>query len=185
MSNTGIPSVIAITVCTPASIASSIAGAAKRAGTKIIDVLAPCSDTASAIESKMGTPSTSWPPLPGVTPATIWVPAERLRMEWNRPCSPVSPCTTTFVPSSMRTDASGRLVRQLGRAAGGFLHGGRRHDPFVSGFGQDPSALLRVGPVQADHDGNLGVHPVQRLQDPPRHQVTARDSPEDVHEDGA
>ena len=41
MSRTGIPSVIAITVSTPDSIASSIAGAAKRAGTKIIEVLAP------------------------------------------------------------------------------------------------------------------------------------------------
>ena len=41
MSSTGIPSVIAITVSTPDSIASSIAGAAKRAGTKIIEVLAP------------------------------------------------------------------------------------------------------------------------------------------------
>ena len=43
MSSTGIPSVIAITVSTPDSIASSIAGAAKRAGTKIIEVLAPAS----------------------------------------------------------------------------------------------------------------------------------------------
>ena len=68
------PSVIAITVPTPASIASSIAGAAKRAGTKIIEVLAPRSLRASAIESKTGTPSTSWPPLPGVTPATSSVP---------------------------------------------------------------------------------------------------------------
>ncbi len=53
------PSVIAMTVSTPASIASSIASAAKRAGTKIIDVLAPRSETASEILSKMGTPSTS------------------------------------------------------------------------------------------------------------------------------
>ena len=45
MSSTGIPSVIAITVSMPASIASSIAGAAKRAGTKIIEVLAPRSPT--------------------------------------------------------------------------------------------------------------------------------------------
>ena len=47
MSSTGIPSVIAITVSTPASIASSIAAAAKRAGTKTIEVLAPRSSTAS------------------------------------------------------------------------------------------------------------------------------------------
>ena len=74
MSRTGIPSVIAITVSTPESIASSIAGAAKRAGTKIIEVLAPASSTDSLIESKTGTPPTSWPPLPGVTPATRSVP---------------------------------------------------------------------------------------------------------------
>jgi hypothetical protein len=74
MSSTGMPSVIAITVPTPASIASSIAAAANRAGTKIIEVLAPRSRTASAIESKTGTPSTPWPPLPGVTPATRSVP---------------------------------------------------------------------------------------------------------------
>ena len=59
------PSVIAITVSTPASIASLIAAAAKRAGTKIIEVLAPCSSTASAIVSKIGIPSTSWPPFFG------------------------------------------------------------------------------------------------------------------------
>src|SRR5918999_859157 len=67
MSCTGIPSVIAITVSIPASMASSIADAAKRAGTKIIEVLAPRSSTASAIVSKIGTPSTSWPPFFGVT----------------------------------------------------------------------------------------------------------------------
>ncbi len=74
MSWTGIPSVIAITVSQPASIASLIAAPAKRAGTKIIEVLAPASLTASAIVSKIGVPSTSWPPLPGVTPATRSVP---------------------------------------------------------------------------------------------------------------
>ncbi len=65
---------IAITVWTPASIASLIAPAANRAGTKIIDVFAPRSETASATFSKTGMPSTSWPPLPGVTPATTSVP---------------------------------------------------------------------------------------------------------------
>ena len=74
MSSTGMPSVIAITVSTPDSIASSIAGAAKRAGTKIIEVSAPASSTASEIASNTGTPSTSCPPLPGVTPATRSVP---------------------------------------------------------------------------------------------------------------
>ena len=54
MSWTGIPSVIAMIVSIPASIASSIAAAANGAGTKIIEVLAPRSATASAIVSKIG-----------------------------------------------------------------------------------------------------------------------------------
>ena len=72
--DSGVQTVIAITVWTPESIASLIAAPAKRAGTKIIEVLAPSLETASAIVSKTGTPSTSWPPLPGVTPATRSVP---------------------------------------------------------------------------------------------------------------
>ena len=74
MSWTGMPSVIAITVPIPASIASLIEAAAKRAGTKTIEVLAPASSTASLTVSKIGTPSTSWPPFFGVTPATRSVP---------------------------------------------------------------------------------------------------------------
>ena len=58
----------------PASSASRIESAAKRGGTKIIAVLAPVSATASWKVSKTGMPSTSWPPLPGVTPDTTWVP---------------------------------------------------------------------------------------------------------------
>ena len=68
------PSVIAMTSAMPASAASRIESAAKRGGTKIIAVLAPVSSTASWTVSKTGTPSTSWPPLPGVTPATTFVP---------------------------------------------------------------------------------------------------------------
>ena len=74
MSWTGMPSVIAITVSIPASIASSIEAAAKRAGTKTIEVLAPCSSTASSTEATIGTPSTSSPPFFGLTPATSSVP---------------------------------------------------------------------------------------------------------------
>ena len=59
MSMTGIPSVMAITVSTPASIASLIAPAANLAGTKTIEVFAPVSATLSATVSNTGTPSTS------------------------------------------------------------------------------------------------------------------------------
>ena len=70
----GMPSVIATIVGIPASAASMIESAAKRAGTKIIAVFAPVSATALRKVSNTGTPSTSWPPLPGVTPATTFVP---------------------------------------------------------------------------------------------------------------
>ena len=41
---------------------------------EIIEALAPVSSRARRIVSKTGMPSTSWPPLPGVTPATTSVP---------------------------------------------------------------------------------------------------------------
>ena len=74
MSWAGIPSVMQMTVAMPASTASNIASAAKRAGTKTMAVLAPVCETASCTVSKTGIPSTSSPPFPGVTPATTFVP---------------------------------------------------------------------------------------------------------------
>ena len=68
------PSVIAMISAMPASSASRIESAAKRGGTKIIAVFAPVSATASWKVLNTGTPSTSWPPLPGVTPETTCVP---------------------------------------------------------------------------------------------------------------
>ena len=65
---------MATTSSMPASAASRIESAAKRGGTKIIAVLAWVSFTASANVLNTGIPSTSWPPLPGVTPATTFVP---------------------------------------------------------------------------------------------------------------
>ena len=65
---------IAITSSTPAAAASRIESAAKRGGTKIIAVFGWASATASAQLSNTGMPSTSWPPLPGVTPPTTLVP---------------------------------------------------------------------------------------------------------------
>ena len=70
----GIPSVMATIVPMPASAASRIESAANGGGTKTIAVLAPVASTAAWKVSKTGTPSTSWPPLPGVTPDTSCVP---------------------------------------------------------------------------------------------------------------
>ena len=59
----------------PAAAASMIAAGASRGGTAMKLAVAPVAMTASATESKIGMPSTSWPPLPGVTPATTLVPS--------------------------------------------------------------------------------------------------------------
>ena len=58
----------------PAAPASRIAAGAAFGGTATNDAVAPVAATASATVSKTGMPSTSWPPLPGVTPPTTWVP---------------------------------------------------------------------------------------------------------------
>ena len=88
-SKVGMPSVMATTSFTPASAASKMASAAKGAGTKMIDALAWVSSTASNTVSNTGTPSTSWPPLPGAAPATMLVPSFRIAAVWNLPLRPV------------------------------------------------------------------------------------------------
>jgi hypothetical protein len=65
---------MATIVWIPASAASRIESAAKRAGTNTIAALASVSSTASRKESHTGMPSTCCPPLPGVTPDTTLVP---------------------------------------------------------------------------------------------------------------
>ena len=74
MSWAGMPSVMQTTRSTPLASPSRIASAAKRGGTRTMAVFAPVASTASSTVWKTGMPSTSWPALPGVTPATTWVP---------------------------------------------------------------------------------------------------------------
>jgi hypothetical protein len=75
MSITGIPSVMQTTSSMPALTASRIESAAAGAGTKTIEALHPVFCRASQTVSNTGTlASNIWPPLPGVTPATTFVP---------------------------------------------------------------------------------------------------------------
>src|SRR6185369_2159315 len=76
MSRAGMPSVMQKIVPIPAAVASRIASGAPPAGTKMHDVFAPVSRTPSATVSNTGTvpSSATWPPFPGVTPATTFVP---------------------------------------------------------------------------------------------------------------
>jgi len=70
-----------------------MASGAKRAGTKMTDVLAPVASTAILTESKTGIlpSSTQSPPFPGVTPATMFVPYSSIWRVWNDPSEPVIP----------------------------------------------------------------------------------------------
>ena len=74
ISRVGIPSVIQTIRLIPASAASIIASVAKRAGTKIIDVLACVLSTASETVLNIGTPDIFVPHLPGLVPPTSIVP---------------------------------------------------------------------------------------------------------------
>ena len=75
MSCTGTPSVMQAMRGIPASTDSTTASVAKGGGTKISATLAPVPETACSTESNTGTASSNiWPPRPGVTPATTWVP---------------------------------------------------------------------------------------------------------------
>ena len=75
-----------------------IASAAKGGGTKIIVASAPASRTACSTVSKIGRPFGSFcPPLPGVTPPTIFVPYSRQPLVWNAPAEPVMPWQMTRV----------------------------------------------------------------------------------------
>ena len=58
----------------PPSAASMIAAEANFGGTTTNDALAPVASTASFTVLNTGIPSTSLPPLPGVTPPTTLVP---------------------------------------------------------------------------------------------------------------
>ena len=74
MSSTGMRSVTQTSSSMPASIASMIASAALRGGTKTAEAVAPVAALASATVSKTGRPRWPRPPLPGTTPPTTLVP---------------------------------------------------------------------------------------------------------------
>jgi hypothetical protein len=91
MSRAGMPSVMHTITPMPASAASRIASAAKAGGTKIREVFAAVSWTLWITELKTGIPSWIIPPLPGVTPATTFVPYSRHPRAWKLPSFPVIP----------------------------------------------------------------------------------------------
>src|SRR5919202_616095 len=202
VSCTGTPSVMTTTSGMPASTASTTAALVPLAGTKITETSAPVFSTACATESNTGwltslSNSTVWPPMPGVTPPTIFVPDVSMRWVCLRPSEPVMPCTRTLLSCvSQIAIRSGPLSLagggQLGRPAGGVVHG---LDPVDRSRGQrrrevveDLMAQLGVVAVEADDDRQLdGGAPLLEqlvgLQDPVRHCVAGGDPAEHVDED--
>src|SRR3972149_2185616 len=180
MSWTGMPSVMQTRAPTRASAASSMASAAKRAGTKITLQLAPVAVRALSTVSNTGTfsPSTHSPPLPGVTPATTWVPYSSIWEAWKRPSRPVIPWTSSRVRRSARMLNGFTLGSRHGAFCPFQQRGGRDH----LGFGQEPPPLFLVGANQPRHHGNLRFHFFHRHQDASSNFVAARDAAEDVEQ---
>ena len=76
----------------PAFNASFAAAKKNFAGTKIIDIFAFVASTASCIELYTGIVSSNFcPPLPGVTPATTFVPYDIICLACREPYEPVMP----------------------------------------------------------------------------------------------
>src|SRR5215470_19560166 len=112
------------------------------------EALAPVFATACATVSKIGMPSKSDPPRPGVTPATIWVPYSLQARVWSWPVAPVIPCVSTrvFLSTRMLILSSDRLhdtLRGVGHVAGG--------DHLDARIGENLLALVDVGALHA-HD---------------------------------
>src|SRR5579883_763474 len=97
------PSVIHTIKGNSLSADSKIASAANGGGTKMQAAFAPVSRTASATVLNTGTPSCFVPPLPGVTPATTFVPYSFICCVWKDPSLPVMPCTSRRVFLSTKT----------------------------------------------------------------------------------
>src|SRR3954453_255384 len=181
------PSVMQMIVGIPASAASSTESAANRAGTKIIAVFAPVSSTASWKVLNTGTPSTSWPPLPGVTPDTTFVPYFLLLSAWNVPSRPVMPETQRRVSLSMRMLMSLCLhrragLRELHDAVGRVEHRRLDMQALEGGLGQQAPALLVVRAVETDDERHRRLDDLERLDQALGHLVTAGDAAEDVEQ---
>src|SRR5437867_12674438 len=176
----GIRSVMITTSFNPASIASIAASFAYGAGTKMMEAFARLRCTASRTLSKTGTPSTFDPPLPGVTPATTFVPKSIIARVWNCPCWPVIPWTRTRLFFVRRTASLGAPRFDFDREFGGFLYGLRRI------HADRAEHLFRLGlihPFDPRDDGDLRVHLLERLLHSERHGVRFRNPAEDVQQD--
>src|SRR5262249_33556729 len=182
MSETGTPSVMQTTSGMPASAASMMASAAAGGGTKMRAQSAPEAFTAASTVFHTGKPSWVVPPLPGVTPPTTCVPYSLQRSAWKVPSLPVIPCTRTFVCLSTRMLMLARPGELDGLASARAHVVG--HDEGEARIRQHLLALLDVGPLRAQHDGQVETELLHGGNDAFGETIDAEDAPEDVDEHG-
>src|SRR6478735_9601342 len=115
-----------------------MASGANFAGTKMIEAFGCVSLTASATVLNTGTPATSLPEPPGVTPETTLVPYSTICVVWKEPSRPVMPWTSrrVFLPTRMLTwkcsFAALCADSRLDHARGRLVHAGHRSQPRFS-----------------------------------------------------
>src|SRR5256712_12491308 len=176
----GMRSVMTAMSLIPASTASMTASFANAAGTNTMDAFALLRRTASSTAAKTGTPSTFWPPLPGVTPATTFVPKSSIARVWNRPWWPVIPCTMTRLFRVRRTATSPRPVTDLHREFRRLLD---RLRGIPAEVRQDLFRLVLVHAFDSRDDGHARVHDLEGLLDADGDRVGFRDAAKDVEQD--
>src|SRR3954469_6558860 len=140
-------------------------------------------------------PSTSCPPLPGVTPATTWAPDAIIRRVCLVPSEPVMPLTRMRELSSKKIAMcgprpSGGRRGQLGHPTGGSVHRVDELHAVQCGLVEDASTFLRVVAVEPDHQRlrdalALLLEERESGHDAVRDGVAGGDATEDVDEDRA
>src|SRR6185295_11548759 len=143
----------------PASTASITAPFVPAGGTKTTDTSAPVAAMVSATVPNTGTGvpprSTVWPALRGLVPPTIVVPAASIRRPCLLPSEPVMPwIMIRLSPVRKIAISCSRRGRggQFRGAPGCVVHRRDLLDHPQARRVEDAAALVRVVPIQPDHD---------------------------------
>src|SRR3954466_7084002 len=122
----------------------------------MIETFGRVAATASSTVLKTGTPCSVSPPLPGVTPATTFVPYSIICFAWKLPSRPVIPWTSRRVSLLTRIAKVFLLLRRRNHLLRGLFHrvGG---DQVAAGVAQDAAAFLLVGAEEADDERDLDL----------------------------
>src|SRR5579883_2867662 len=146
--------------------------------------LHPVALRACSTVSKIGIPSKSVPPLPGTTPATIWVPYSRQARVCSWPVAPVIPWVTTRVFLLTRMLMVSPLPDCFDPPPRGVGHigGGNHRQPGVL---QNLLALIDVGAFHPHHQRHFEIDLPGGFDHAFGQHVAAHDAAEDVDQHAA